>query len=90
MTPVITAAMSKLIKVVGSLSHFHSESVQRDSFHRDETSRQLRSAYPRGREKKRKRAERREKGIANFSATGSHDDSLLRDEDRLYVCITAR
>lgn len=25
MTPVITAAMSKLIKVVGSLSHFHVE-----------------------------------------------------------------
>lgn len=51
MTPVIIAAMSKLIKVVGSLSYFHAESVQRDSFNRDETSRQL----PAPREKKRER-----------------------------------
>lgn len=64
MTPVIIAAMSKLIKVVGSLSYFHAESVQRDSFNRDETSRQL----PVPREKKRG---------ANFSATGNTDSTTI-------------
>ena len=83
MTPVITAAMSKLIKVVGSLSHFHAEFVQRDSFHRDETSRQLRSGTRE--RKKRKRTERRERererrgGKLFGNAAGFHDDSLLRD-----------
>jgi len=35
MTPVITAAMSKLIKVVGSLSYFHVEAhVAQRRYHR--------------------------------------------------------
>lgn len=86
MTPVIIAAMSKLIKVVGSLSYFHAESVQRDSFNRDETSRQL----PAPREKK--------KGSELFGHRECrfHDDSFLRDENftstasKIYGYVTSR
>lgn len=47
MMPVITAAMSKLIKVVGSLSYFHAASIQRGSLNRDDISRQTLLRVPR-------------------------------------------
>ena len=75
MTPVITAAMSKLIKVVGSLSLTFMPSPFQRSFLRKrvETSRQLPVSRKERREEERKKEE--EGGEeAKFSAIGFHLD----------------
>lgn len=67
MTPVITAAMSKLIKVVGSLSYFHAESVRRRSF----KATRLGANFARGRRGRNKEKKKNEKGREKFSAPTS-------------------